>query len=91
MLRAEALLSVVLQVCEALLFLRGRGLVMRGLSSHSVILTQPGLAKLTGLGFMVARCPLALSHPALPPVHTTAPVKSVRHPRLKKKKKRILS
>ncbi|XP_062341249.1 inactive serine/threonine-protein kinase TEX14-like isoform X2 [Osmerus eperlanus] len=53
-LRAEALLSVVLQACEALLYLHGRGLVMRGLSSHSIILTHPGLAKLTGLGFMVS-------------------------------------
>ncbi|KAM6970092.1 uncharacterized protein tex14 [Aplochiton taeniatus] len=51
-LRAESMLSVVLQACEALLYLHGRGLVMRALSSHSVILTHPGVAKLTGLGFM---------------------------------------
>ncbi|KAM4628388.1 inactive serine/threonine-protein kinase TEX14-like [Polymixia lowei] len=52
-LHAEWLLSVVLQVCEGLLYLHSRGLVMRALSSHSIILTCPAVAKLTGLGFMV--------------------------------------
>ncbi|KAL7846295.1 hypothetical protein SRHO_G00212750 [Serrasalmus rhombeus] len=47
------LLAVVLQVCEALLYLHGRALVLRALSSHSVIIVHPGVAKVTGLGFMV--------------------------------------
>ncbi|CAK6977315.1 uncharacterized protein LOC122994969 isoform X5 [Scomber scombrus] len=47
------LLSVVLQVCEGLQYLHNRGLVMRALSSHSVVLTKLAVAKLTGLGFMV--------------------------------------
>ncbi|XP_042165344.1 inactive serine/threonine-protein kinase TEX14 isoform X4 [Oncorhynchus tshawytscha] len=52
-LRAETMLLVVLQVCEALLYLHGRALVLRALSSHSILLTHPGVAKLSGLGFMV--------------------------------------
>ncbi|XP_066552324.1 inactive serine/threonine-protein kinase TEX14 isoform X2 [Amia ocellicauda] len=44
-----ALLGVALQVCGALLFLHGRSLVMRSLSSHAVQLVRPGVAKLTGL------------------------------------------
>ncbi|KAK1800596.1 hypothetical protein P4O66_005808, partial [Electrophorus voltai] len=46
-------LGVVLQVCEALLYLQGRALVLRALSSHCVLLAYPGVAKVTGLGFMV--------------------------------------
>ncbi|CAL8275906.1 unnamed protein product [Arctogadus glacialis] len=49
------LLPVLLQVCEGVLYLHSRGLVIRALSSHSVVLTRPGLAKLTGFGFMVHR------------------------------------
>lgn len=49
------MLLVVLQVCEALLYLHGRALVLRALSSHSILLTHPGVAKLSGLGFMVPR------------------------------------
>ncbi|XP_036845886.1 inactive serine/threonine-protein kinase TEX14 isoform X7 [Oncorhynchus mykiss] len=52
-LRAETMLLVVLQVCEALLYLHSRALVLRALSSHSILLTHPGVAKLSGLGFMV--------------------------------------
>ncbi|KAJ8402205.1 hypothetical protein AAFF_G00370700 [Aldrovandia affinis] len=55
-LQGEALLSIVLQVCEALLFLHGRGLVMRSLSSHSVQIVHPGVSKVTGLGFTVPSC-----------------------------------
>ncbi|XP_056252492.1 inactive serine/threonine-protein kinase TEX14-like isoform X2 [Seriola aureovittata] len=47
------LLSVMLQVCEGLQYLHGGGLVMRALSSHSVVLTKFRVAKLTCLGFMV--------------------------------------
>ncbi|KAI4880430.1 hypothetical protein NFI96_018421, partial [Prochilodus magdalenae] len=47
------LLSLVLQVCEALLYLHSRALVLRALSSHAVIIVHPGVAKVTGLGFMV--------------------------------------
>nr|XP_046180354.1 inactive serine/threonine-protein kinase TEX14-like isoform X4 [Oncorhynchus gorbuscha] len=52
-LRAETMLLVVLQVCEALFYLHGRALVLRALSSHSILLTHPGVAKISGLGFMV--------------------------------------
>ncbi|TRY98670.1 hypothetical protein DNTS_033427 [Danionella cerebrum] len=47
------LLSVLLQVCEVLMFLHGRSLVLRGLSSHTVLIVEPGVAKVTGLGFIV--------------------------------------
>ncbi|KAL6472083.1 hypothetical protein MHYP_G00182710 [Metynnis hypsauchen] len=63
------LLSVVLQVCEALLYLHGRALVLRALSSHSVIIVHPGVAKVTGLGFMVTSegsCPGKVSFLPLP-------------------------
>ncbi|KAK6317220.1 hypothetical protein J4Q44_G00126200 [Coregonus suidteri] len=68
-LRAETMLLLVLQVCEALLYLHGRALVLRALSSHSVLLTHPGVAKLSGLGFMV---PSDNSHPR-PSAHLPLP------------------
>ncbi|XP_016119102.1 uncharacterized protein [Sinocyclocheilus grahami] len=46
------LLSVVLQVCEVLMYLHGRSLVLRALSSHTVLIVHPGVAKVTGLGFI---------------------------------------
>ncbi|KAJ8386164.1 hypothetical protein AAFF_G00175880 [Aldrovandia affinis] len=52
-LGVAALLPMVLQVCEALRFLHDRGLVLRGLSSHSVQIVHPWVAKVTGLGFIV--------------------------------------
>ncbi|KAJ8342912.1 hypothetical protein SKAU_G00328400 [Synaphobranchus kaupii] len=55
-LQAEGLLSLVLHVCEALLYLHGRGLVMRSLSSHAVQIVHPAVAKVTGLGFTVPSC-----------------------------------
>ncbi|XP_071317568.1 inactive serine/threonine-protein kinase TEX14 isoform X2 [Trachinotus anak] len=51
-LQDKWLLSVMLQVCEGLHYLHRRCLVMRALSSHSVVLTQFMVAKLTSLGFM---------------------------------------
>ncbi|XP_060912301.1 uncharacterized protein LOC132988745 [Labrus mixtus] len=48
------ILSVMLQVCEGLHFLHRGALVMRALSSHSVILTKLTVAKLSCLGFMVS-------------------------------------
>ena len=53
-LPVEGVLSVVLQVCDALMYLHGRKLVLRSLSSHSVLMVRPTLAKLTGLGFMTS-------------------------------------
>ncbi|XP_034406448.1 inactive serine/threonine-protein kinase TEX14-like [Cyclopterus lumpus] len=47
------LLSVMLQVSEGLQYIHRGGLVMRALSSHSVVLTKFAVAKLTGFGFMV--------------------------------------
>ncbi|KAL0994460.1 hypothetical protein UPYG_G00122530 [Umbra pygmaea] len=69
LLDAEAMLTVVLQVCEALLYLHGRALVLRALSSHSVLLTHPGVAKLSSLGFMVPSdgSSKPLAHLPLPP------------------------
>ncbi|XP_061105395.1 inactive serine/threonine-protein kinase TEX14-like [Conger conger] len=52
-LQAEGVLSLLLQVSEALLYLHARGLVMRSLSSHAVQVVHPGVAKVTGLGFAV--------------------------------------
>ncbi|CAL8266111.1 unnamed protein product [Merluccius merluccius] len=54
-LHTEWLLPLLLQVCEGVLYLHSRGLVVRALSSHSIVLTHPGLAKLTGFGFMAHR------------------------------------
>uniref|UniRef100_A0AAY5LAN5 Protein kinase domain-containing protein n=1 Tax=Esox lucius TaxID=8010 RepID=A0AAY5LAN5_ESOLU len=70
LLPAGTVLLVLLQVCEALLYFHGRGLVLRGLSSHSVLLTHPGVAKLSGLGFMVpseGSSSKPVAHLALPP------------------------
>ncbi|XP_044078352.1 uncharacterized protein LOC122888243 isoform X3 [Siniperca chuatsi] len=65
------LLSVMLQVVEGLQYLHGGGLVMRALSSHSVVLTKLSVAKLTGLGFMVpsseSTCVKPTMHIVLPP------------------------
>lgn len=55
LLQLVDLLSVVLQVCEVLMYLHGRSLVLRALSSHTVLTVHPGVAKVTGLGFMVPR------------------------------------
>ncbi|XP_055064146.2 uncharacterized protein tex14 isoform X2 [Misgurnus anguillicaudatus] len=53
LLQVADLLTVVLQVCEVLMYLHGRSLVLRALSSHNVLIVHPGVAKVTGLGFMV--------------------------------------
>ncbi|XP_067288827.1 inactive serine/threonine-protein kinase TEX14-like isoform X2 [Pseudorasbora parva] len=53
LLQLADLLSVVLQVCEVLMYLNGRSLVLRALSSHTVLIVHPGVAKVTGLGFMM--------------------------------------
>ncbi|XP_056127514.1 uncharacterized protein LOC130105518 isoform X3 [Rhinichthys klamathensis goyatoka] len=53
LLQLVDLLSVVLQVCEVLMYLNSRSLVLRALSSHTVLIVHPGVAKVTGLGFMV--------------------------------------
>ncbi|XP_048840207.1 uncharacterized protein LOC125713260 [Brienomyrus brachyistius] len=70
-LQTGALLTIVLHVCEALLFLHGRGLVLRALSSHSVQIVHPAVAKVTGLSFMVpsdeGRGSHGGTHPPLPP------------------------
>ncbi|XP_045894914.1 inactive serine/threonine-protein kinase TEX14-like isoform X1 [Micropterus dolomieu] len=52
-LQDTLLLSVILQVAEGLQYLHRGGLVMRALSSHSVVLTKLAVAKLTGLGYLV--------------------------------------
>ncbi|MCJ8742154.1 hypothetical protein PDJAM_G00078780 [Pangasius djambal] len=52
-LQVYEVLSLILQVCEALFYLHSRSLVLRSLSSHSVLIVHAGVAKVTGLGFMV--------------------------------------
>ncbi|XP_044225735.1 uncharacterized protein LOC122994969 isoform X2 [Thunnus albacares] len=64
------LLSVVLQVCEGLQYLHRGDLVMRALSSHSVVLTKLAVAKLTGLGFMI---PSSESPHVKPSMHIALP------------------
>nr|XP_040037794.1 uncharacterized protein LOC120822294 isoform X3 [Gasterosteus aculeatus aculeatus] len=64
------LLSVLLQVCEGLQYVHSGGLVLRALSSHSVVLTKLAVAKLTGLGFMV---PSSQSTNVDPPLHIDLP------------------
>ncbi|XP_028451557.1 uncharacterized protein tex14 isoform X3 [Perca flavescens] len=64
------LLSVILQVCEGLQYIHRGGLVMRALSSHSVVLTKFTVAKLTDLCFMV---PSSQSTCVKPPMHTVLP------------------
>ncbi|XP_049891345.1 inactive serine/threonine-protein kinase TEX14-like [Epinephelus moara] len=65
------LLSVLLQVCEGLEYIHRGGLVMRALSSHTVVLTEFAVAKLTGLGFIVpssqSTCVKSPIHIVLPP------------------------
>ncbi|XP_028451556.1 uncharacterized protein tex14 isoform X2 [Perca flavescens] len=63
------LLSVILQVCEGLQYIHRGGLVMRALSSHSVVLTKFTVAKLTDLCFMVP----SQSTCVKPPMHTVLP------------------
>ncbi|KAK5858949.1 hypothetical protein PBY51_003053 [Eleginops maclovinus] len=70
LLQERWLLSVLLQVCEGLQFLHGAGLVMRSLSSHSVVLTKFTVAKLTGLGFMF---PSSQRKCVKPPMHIVLP------------------
>ncbi|XP_048085487.1 inactive serine/threonine-protein kinase TEX14-like [Alosa alosa] len=53
-LPVEGMLGVLLQVCEALLYLHTCKLVLRSLSSHSVLMVRPTLAKLTSLGFITS-------------------------------------
>ncbi|XP_035521960.1 uncharacterized protein LOC118331264 [Morone saxatilis] len=63
-LQERWLLPLMLQVCEGLQYIHRGGLVMRSLSSHSVVLTKRSVAKITGFGFMVPR-----SQSVKPPVH----------------------
>ncbi|KAL2094310.1 hypothetical protein ACEWY4_009029 [Coilia grayii] len=70
-LRVECVLGVVLQVCDALMYLHSRNLVLRSLSSHSVMLVRHTLAKLTCLGFITSVDGSVCScgpPPPLPPV-----------------------
>ncbi|KAL3042236.1 hypothetical protein OYC64_020225 [Pagothenia borchgrevinki] len=69
-LQERWLLSVLLQVVEGLQFLHRAGLVMRSLSSHSVVLTKLTVAKLTCLGFMV---PSSQRKCVKPPMHIVLP------------------
>ncbi len=62
LLQLVDLLSVMLQVCEVLMYLHGRSLVLRALSSHTVLIVYPGVAKVTGLGFMCQVHPPHLGH-----------------------------
>ncbi|KAL1266474.1 hypothetical protein QQF64_002149 [Cirrhinus molitorella] len=80
LLQLVDLLLVVLQVCDVLMYLHGRSLVLRALSSHTVLIVHPGVAKVTGLGFIVpsegtthyapplVRLPLSLINWAAPEV-----------------------
>lgn len=63
-LQVYEVLSLILQVCEALFYLHSRSLVLRSLSSHSVLVVHPGVAKVTGFGFTVPRLKHTLLHMA---------------------------
>ncbi|KAM9456082.1 inactive serine/threonine-protein kinase TEX14 isoform 2-T2 [Clarias gariepinus] len=67
-LQVEERLLLILQVCEALSYLHSQCLVLRSLSSHSVLLVHPGVAKITDLGFIV---PSDYSPSSAPPVPVT--------------------
>ncbi|XP_028840713.1 uncharacterized protein tex14 isoform X3 [Denticeps clupeoides] len=70
-LSEEKVMCVLLQVCEALMFLHGHELVLRSLSSHTVLMVQPALAKITCLGFMV---PIERTGPVSTPLLPLPPV-----------------
>ncbi|KAF5890778.1 inactive serine/threonine-protein kinase TEX14 isoform X1, partial [Clarias magur] len=65
-LQVEEVLLLILQVCEALFYLHSQCLVLRSLSSHSVLLVHPAVAKITDLGFIVPSDGCPSSAPPVP-------------------------
>ncbi|MGZ6123355.1 MAG: serine/threonine-protein kinase [Myxococcales bacterium] len=54
-LSAERTLVIARQLCEALVYLHGHGIVHRNLKPENVVLTQSGQVKVLGLGFALDR------------------------------------